>query len=119
MNYTKQMIEITYEIRRRVPSQLKPDIKMANPDLLNYLCKYYHENTDAILSALIKELVFLAGKPWQDKLRQPEIKTPKQVTKVYRGQTLLEDAPGSKTPSDSPAPKPKAQRIYRGRVIAD
>lgn len=99
MQYTKPMIDLVYEIRRRADAAMKPSVKMANPELLKELADYHHHTKDTITKTLIKELLFLAGDPWQhlldpvipEPVKAPEI--PKQVVKVYRGQTTLVDAP--------------------------
>lgn len=98
MQYTKPMIDLVYEIRRRVNADMKPSVKMANPEMLRELADYHHYTKDTITKTLIKELLFLAGDQWQQLLepaasdteRLPEV--PKQVVKVYRGQTTLVEA---------------------------
>lgn len=99
MQYTKPMIDLVYEIRRRVDADMKPSVKMANPDLLVELAEYHHQTKNTITKALIKELLFLAGGEWPlllepaktEPVKSQEIH--KQVVKVYRGQIILEDAP--------------------------
>lgn len=123
MQYTKPMIDLVYEIRRRVTADLKPGIKMANPDLLYELAEYFQSTKDTITKALIKELLALAGTDWQRLLEpQPEpVSHPKQVVKVYRGQTQLVAAPADTTSHDllqSTIGATKPQRIYRGQPIA-
>ena len=99
MQYTKPMIDLVYEIRRRVDSDMKPSVKMANPEMLQELAAYHHHSKDTITQTLIKELLFMAGAPWQqllDSTKAEALKTadiPKQAVKVYRGQTKLVDAP--------------------------
>ena len=128
MQYTKPMIDLVYEIRRRVDADMKPSVKMANPELLKELADYHHQAKDTITKALIKELLFLAGEQWQQLLGPTSSDTPvtstipKQVVKVYRGQTILVDAPRVDTPRSellindiSPAAKPV--RMYRGHPV--
>lgn len=137
MQYTKPMIDLVYEIRRRVDADMKPSVKMANPDMLKELADYHHQAKDTITKALIKELLFLAGDQWRQLLepvtvepikteavKAPEI--PKQVVKVYRGQTILVEARhAAKTDvalhselvaTDIPLPR-KPVRMYRGHPI--
>lgn len=132
MQYTKPMVDLVYEIRRRVDSNLKPSIKMANPEVLKELADYHH-SADNICKALIKELLFLAGEPWSLLLQTPsadvsaesspaqDIK--KQLVKMYRGQTLLEDAPAAPSLrsepliTGTPSTPPKSQRMYRGQPV--
>lgn len=139
MQYTKPMIDLVYEIRRRVDADMKPSVKMANPELLKELADYHHHTKDTITKTLIKELLFMAGDQWPQLLepnaekvpKAPEI--PKQVVKVYRGQTILVDAP-QQTEASHPAEEgialrnemliktippaiDKPVRMYRGHPI--
>ncbi len=121
MNFSKQMIDLVREIRRRVASQDKPGIKLANPELLTELVPIYHRSTDTVTNTLIKELFHLAGDDWPQRLlirdseaeRQPQATSPEKVyvTKVYRGQTQLIEV---ERPTRETA---KPQRIYRGQVV--
>ncbi len=113
MQYSKPMIDLVYEIRRRVDAAMKPGVKLANPEMLNELLDYYRDCKDVITKALIKELFFLAGENWLERLEAPPVsESPRQIVKVYRGQVSLEDAP-PKTAAEAPKPK----RIYRGQVV--
>lgn len=132
MQYTKPMIDLVYEIRRRVDANMKPSVKMANPDMLKELADYHHQTKDTITKTLIKELLFLAGDQWQqlleptssDNVRLQEV--PKQVVKVYRGQTTLVEAhhPAEEAIAlrsellvkDIP-PVVKPVRMYRGQPV--
>jgi hypothetical protein len=115
MQYTKPMVDLVYEIRRRVDSAMKPSVKMANPDVLKELADYHQHTKDSITKALIKELLFMAGPDWAALLEPAgaviKDEMPRQVVKVYRGQTVLQDAPaGAQEP-------PKAVRLYRGQPV--
>ena len=68
MNFTKQMIDLVKEIRRRASSEAKPGIKLANPELLEELIPVYQLSTDTVTKALIKELFFVAGEDWPQRL---------------------------------------------------
>lgn len=123
MQYTKPMIDLVYEIRRRVAPDMKPGVKMANPELLKELADYYHQAKDTITKTLIKELLSLAGDEWRA-LLQPsagnsqKTEHPKQVVKVYRGQTILVDAPKEAHPELLASPSPaKPVRMYRGHPV--
>ncbi|VUD47549.1 hypothetical protein TDB9533_01049 [Thalassocella blandensis] len=133
MNYTKPMIELVYEIRRMVPSELKPGVKMANPELFDELALHYHSGAKTITKALIKELLFLAGDPWRALLDTPKTSTPNvkpHNAKTYRGIVSLEEKrsagieksdmalahAGSEDDSKNETAAPK--RVYRGQVIA-
>ena len=136
MQYTRPMIDLVYEIRRRVDSEMKPSVKMANPDMLKELAEYHHRTKETITKTLIKELLFLAGTEWADLLEPSKSDSnkfaehPKQVVKVYRGQTILVDAHQATVSkhsteeslalrsvliNDIPAAKPI--RMYRGHPI--
>jgi hypothetical protein len=118
MNYSKAMIDLISESRRRAPSEDKPNIKLANPDVLTELNKIYHASKDTVLKAIIKETFNLAGEGWPDKLIEEakEVEStsgPRYITKVYRGQTqLVEIAPKAEPASN------RSKRVYRGQVVA-
>lgn len=120
MHYSKPMIDLILELRRRVPSDLKPSIKLANPLVLDELIAHYPSSKDNVTRALIKELLIMAGSPWLEKLEQPQTAptdpaAPKPQVKVYRGQTTLTETP----PTNSKAANPeRPTRIYRGQVIS-
>lgn len=124
VNFTKQMIDLVKEIRRRASGEDKPGIKLANPDLLEELIPVYQHTKDAVTKALIKELFYVAGEGWAERLQAPAANAstagsvldhqPKKtyITKTYRGQTQLIEVI---LPDADPAPAP--QRIYRGRPV--
>ncbi|MEX1032726.1 MAG: hypothetical protein WDZ30_05155, partial [Cellvibrionaceae bacterium] len=107
------MIELVFEIRRRVNAHTKPGIKLANPDLLGELGDIYHSSKDTILRTLIKELLTRAGGNWEKLLTDSSTPTPKTVVKVYRGQASVEA-----TSKGSGTPPSKSVRYYRGVRIA-
>jgi hypothetical protein len=122
MQYTKPMIDLVYEIRRRVDANMKPSVKMANPEMLKELAGYHHQTHDTITKTLIKELLFMAGDQWPGLLEPtpsaavttaPQI--PRQMVKVYRGQTTLVDAPHGA--EEAPPPLVKPVRMYRGQPV--
>lgn len=136
MQYTRPMIDLVYEIRRRVDAEMKPSVKMANPEMLRELAEYYQRTKDTITKTLIKELLFLAGAEWAALLEPGGNDTaanhPRQLVKVYRGQTILVEAQqgngaGNNTAGNTPprseiltnkipaAAKPV--RMYRGHPI--
>lgn len=123
MQYTRPMIDLVYEIRRRVDAELKPSVKMANPEMLKELADYYLRTKDTISKALIKELLSQAGEEWLallNPIKPVEVHAfNKQVVKVYRGQTILVETPMHSTEAmNSPAVVPqKALRMYRGHPI--
>lgn len=113
MQYSKPMIDLVYEIRRRVDAKLKPSIKLANPDMLQELADFHHHCKDTITRTLIKELLVLAGDPWTEQLEEPVVKPPQVVTKVYRGQVSLVEPPSAEGPKELK----KSVRIYRGQIV--
>lgn len=117
MQYSRPMIELVYEIRRRVNADLKPGIKLANPDMFQELSDYYQSSKNTIARTLIKELFSMAGEPWASRLNKAsEPITSRQVTKAYRGQVSLVEA--KKPPSTSPQSS-RPVRIYRGQVVEE
>lgn len=113
MQYSKPMIDLVLELRRRAPSELKPGIKLANPDLFYELAEYFHQSHDTVTRALIKELFQMAGSDWPARLEKPDEKVPQQV-KVYRGQVSLTE---SRKPAQAPQPSDRPHRVYRGQVV--
>lgn len=116
MTFTKAMIDLAKEIRRRAPSDLKPNLKMANPDLFKELGKLFHQTNDAVMKALIREICELAGEPWVDALN-PDEDTESSSVRHYRGITLFEKKSSEPDPGQrKEATVPK--RIYRGQVVS-
>lgn len=116
MQFSKPMIELVFEIRRFVTSDLKPTIKLANPELFSELQRFYHTSANAVTKALIKELFHLAGNPWPNRLSTGEA-SPKQIVKVYRGQVQLQDKITTADQHLDDITKKRQQRIYRGQVV--
>jgi hypothetical protein len=121
MQFTKPMIDLVYEIRKHVHSDLKPQVKLANPELMPLLIDSYQESScDTITKALIKELMSLAGEDWMARIMAPsdnagKTSAPKRSMFSYRGLVRHEDGPNDSTSSVKSA---KPVRIYRGRVVA-
>ena len=112
VHFNKAMIDLIREIRRRVDSEAKPSIKLANPYIFDELIEIYADNDDAVLKALIKELVLHAGEPWFSRLSAPETPVEAEDSRVYRGQATAEQA--------SPASEKKSGQktiVYRGQVM--
>lgn len=115
MTFNKAMIDLAKEIRRRAPADLKPTIKMANPELFVELGKIYQDTGDAVMKALIKEICELAGEPWSDVL-VTGTEGERASIQTYRGSTAYQSAPGKPEPGEK-ADAPK--RIYRGQVVSN
>ncbi|WP_317931264.1 hypothetical protein [Halioxenophilus sp. WMMB6] len=119
MQFTKPMIDLVYEIRRRIRAELKAEVKLANPELLSMLVRSFHEDKpDAVCRALIKELMALAGGEWPVRLEDPaSVDAKRMVVGAYRG-TVSHEEPKVAAPAGGEAGR-KPVRIYRGRVISD
>ena len=120
MQFTKPMIDLVYEIRRRVRSDLKPEVKLANPELLPILTNVYlQDKPDAVTGALIKELMSLAGDDWLARLQGGAATVSnRMISKSYRGQVSHEPAPSSGMAPEAVVTR-KPVKIYRGRVVTD
>ena len=112
------MIELVFEIRRFVSSDLKPSIKLANPNLFSELQRVYHTASDAVIRALIKELFYLAGTPWPNRLEENSEITG-QSLRVYRGGFELKDKQAATVKETPEAAIKRKTPIYRGQVIVD
>ncbi len=121
MQYTKPMIELVYEIRRRVPSDMKPGVKLANPQLFIELSAHYKRGAHTVTKALIKELFTLAGEEWLEFLSPATPPENRHNAKAYRGVVSLNPAPSTtanEQTSDESSRAHSKKRIYRGQVIA-
>ena len=116
MQFSKPMIELVFEIRRFVSPELKPAIKLANPDLFSELQRYYHGRANAVTKALIKELFYLAGNPWPARLAHDQ-ENPPQSVRVYRGQVQVHDKPTPASKAEEQATQKRKTRIYRRQVV--
>lgn len=117
LKYSKPMIDLIMEVRRRVPAGLKPSIKLANPEVLDELVHYYRTTTDTVSRTLIKELMHMAGPEWSQALQHDSrAREQKSQVKVYRGQTMLTDKPKREAASDE-SEEEKTVRVYRGQVV--
>lgn len=124
MQYTKAMIDLIQEARRRAPSKKKPDIKLANPNIFNELIQLYDQSKDHIFKTLVKEIINLAGDPWLEKLHigsiENTIEKPSNYwVKVYRGQTqLIKKKDSEKLNHIYPSlEKDSSKLVYRGQKV--
>lgn len=117
MQFTKPMIDLVFEVRRLSPSELKPAIKLANPELFDELKKLYYQQKSAVLKALIKELFALAGGDWPARLLRPTTQPIKQKVNVYRGQVMHQDSPPKNNSTANKEASQSRKRIYRGQVV--
>lgn len=115
MQYSRPMIDLVMQIRKFVPSGLKPEVKLANPELFNILIGFYHNNTNTVTNALIKELFFLAGDSWSQRLQNDSglQETKKQTMRVYRGQIQVNDTVNPEENTKKKATK----KVYRGQIV--
>lgn len=105
------MIDLVLLIRKTAPSHIKPQIKLANPDLLEKLVSIYPTLEGRVLPALVFELMTMAGPNWVAELTQrSRLNTASSGFKPEAGESAA-----SATPPAS-AGKPKT-RIYRGQIV--
>lgn len=125
MTYTKPMIDLIREIRRRVPVDAKPSIKLANPEILDELLVLYRNSSDNIFKALVRDLMSMAGGDWSSRLESTAQSSfddgqGRLIARVYRGQTSLVEALSAKgeSPADDDSRRQeRRKRVYRGQVI--
>lgn len=113
MKFTRPMIDLAKEIRRRAPTEVKASIKMANPELFDELARIYDRSKDTVMKALIKEICSMAEQPWSQK-EFPEPQEQKHSVKDYIAQiaqTSLNKIAETETSSEQP------KKIYRGRAV--
>jgi len=115
------MIDLVREIRRHVSSDVKPTIKLANPDLLYELRSIYHSGSDIVVNALIKELYFKAGSEWTLEPEEQPLENKHLTTKVYRGQVqVIEVAPEKSSEAlKEGASTTKKVKMYRGHPVVE
>ena len=113
MLYSKAMIDLIHEARKRVPAEVKPMIKLANPDLLEEFYNVYQESDDTILKLIISDLFELAGEPWTGILIEDD--RPNEVES--RG--LMKFFENSLQSKVIPGRGKTKQRIYRGQLITE
>jgi hypothetical protein len=120
MQYTKPMIDQVFLIRKAVPDQLRAQIKLANPQLLEMLADLHRELHDKLLRELIKQLMSMAGPLWLSQLENSAPVSRPHHQQIYRGQVCHSaEIPPSGT-TDKPATTPTHKEknvIYRGQLI--
>lgn len=99
MQYTKPMIDLVLQIRKNAPAQLKPAVKLADPNLLHTLARHYQHLDDANLRKSVAQLMALAGPTWSQLLTS----------------VAASDAP---EPNSSPPAAPAPAMMYRGQRIS-
>lgn len=114
VKYDRAMIALLREIRRHVASEVKPSIKLANPDLLYELRDIYRSGDDAVVNALIKEMYFKAGPEWVDQLEKAIIDEQDLTLKVYRGSREL-----AKVAPEQGSKSKKKSKMYRGHPVIE
>lgn len=112
MMYTKSMIEHVQQIRKMLPNDMRPQIRLANPDLLDQLSELYWELPDLLIKEKIERLMHQAGPAWADLLQRQDKPHPR-ASRTYRGVELPE------TPKQKPDRKNphKSKLMYRGQPI--
>lgn len=121
MQYTKSMIDLVFQIRKVAPEELRPKIKLTNPDLMDFLADIYNKFEEFKLKNLIKQLFSLAGPAWLGLITESRSSERKSggfkfakstdAKQMYRGQTVLSEK--------SPAAEGKKAKVvtYRGQQI--
>lgn len=123
---TKPMIDLVRELRRHASAELKPAIKLANPELFEEVVQWHKTSKSHVAKALIRELLRHAGEEWVQRVDSPEPSAQpsgetsttggkRYITRVYRGQTQLVEATGS--PDSGNQKKPPVLRVYRGQRV--
>ncbi len=114
MLYTKPMIELVFQIRRLCPSELKPIIKLANPNLFGELQSLYQGDNCTACKKLITELFSLVETPLGESSKGGL---------SYPGQSFFENVTAKSEPKSPEAAaemlKKSRKRVYRGQVIED
>lgn len=113
MHYTKPMIDLVLLIRKTAPSHIKPQIKLANPELLDKLVGIYPTIEERMLRALVFELMTMAGPKWVRELKQRTVATHSSDLKASKVPTEQNNLPQNAAPATA---KPRT-RIYRGQVV--
>lgn len=104
-NYSKVMIDLVYQIRRRLPQADRLAIKLASEELPLNLAKQFHNSDDNVLKALIKEFLTQAGSEHKALLDSPL--NGLSIAQVRQDQMA----------STGYAPPRNRQVIYRGQVV--
>lgn len=113
MMYTKSMIEHVQQIRKMVPLEVRPRIRLANPDLLDQLSNLYWELQDSLVNEKIETLMKLAGPAWVDLLHAKP--SPPHCKRTYRGVPLEEEVKENiNAPVHSTG---KSKVMYRGHRV--
>tara|TARA_R110002049_G_scaffold302055_2_gene494600 strand:+ start:3539 stop:3823 length:285 start_codon:yes stop_codon:yes gene_type:complete len=89
VKYDRAMINLLREIRRHICSDVKPNIKLANPNLLYELRDIYRSGNNIVINALIKKMCFRAGPEWVSQLEEAAIEKKSVTLKAYRGSSEL------------------------------
>lgn len=117
MHYTKPMIELVFEIRRRADAGTKLGIKLAKPELLKELAAIYHSHQDPMLRTLIKGLMGQAGEEWVGRLQSAGKESGRTTVKIYRGQTSPEKSPTPGDTANTASQTTSSPRYYRGARV--
>lgn len=117
VKYDRAMIALLREIRRHVASDVKPSIKLANPNLLYELRDIYRAADDVVVNALIKEMYFKAGPEWMTQLEEAIIEEKNLTLKVYRGSREVAER-AERAPEQGSETK-KKPKMYRGHPVIE
>lgn len=118
MNFNRAMIDLVREIRKQAGADLKPLIRLANPELFSDLVSAFHQSDNVNLKALIQALFDIAEGGWPERIAiQADNASRSGENKVYRGQTSSVGNVNLMPPVALPSSKVTAQKMYRGRPV--
>lgn len=115
MMYTRSMIEHVQQIRKMLPIDMRPHVRLANPDLLDQLSDLYWELQDKLIKEKIEKLMSLAGPAWLDLLHNRQ-QSSEHTRCTYRG-VALPDTPARTAKTASSENAGKRKLMYRGQPV--
>jgi len=107
MNFSRDMIDLVFQIRRQLPSEERKQIKLTNPDLFAILTSLYQLSAESSVKENIRQLFDIAQ-------QQGHLEGSDPGNLNYRGAQVqdAEDAPQAVDVN-----KKKTLRVYRGQVV--
>jgi len=114
-NLSKDMIDIMQQLRKRLRSEFNSDVKLSQPDVIQFLLELVNQSRDQKTQLLFADLEDMMGL----ELRHKPIDEAqnKSVTGTYRGNTFnIKDEVG--LPINAKKQITSRTRIYRGQVVA-
>ena len=114
----RDYIRLLQVMRRFVKDEFSVSIRMTQDDAVEQLLRYAADSRNHVLKEMGKELKeFTQSTPSAPVAKETNPQEGEHV-RYYRGAAVSGDKPVKKTvEADKPEEKPKATRVYRGRVI--